>query len=655
MAKFLDAHPNRQAEMCTGYVPVQRLRRSGVARGRGRSLRGRDRRVLIVALATVMLASPAVQAASGGSAPARAATTAQVAAFPGPGWTTADPATSIVFRGAAPAQLRPFRVVGSSSGVHEGTLIRSRVGIGSVFTPARPFAPGERVTVRSGARVQGAASTTYAFTVAIPVHTSAVPPDPSDPSDGSTRASPHARAASSGVHDCTPHVWRFHTRPGLHPMASCVSKFASHTAPGLIFTTPIPTSHRQHGPTIYDQKGNVVWYHPLSYQKIFDLSVVTYRNERVLAFHVRYPRGSAGYRHASVLFYDKHYHLVARVTAHNGYEVDGHELQVRGDAAWIGIYHPIFDPVSQHEVYEYVVQKIDIRTGELLFEWHSLPVIPTAYSYYQPRAGQIWDYLHGNAIEPLADGGFLLSARNTSSLYRISRHGSVQWTMGGKNDDFHIVANHPDWQFCFQHDVRVLGRGRLSVFDNGGKGPGCPRHKARVEEFAYDPDTGAISRTAVFTSESASSDGRGYSVSALGSARYLVNGDLMVSWGTSGRITEFTPDHRVDFDLTLAERTYRAVRWRWVGDPQGRPSVAARRSGRRVTVWASWNGSTLVDRWRVFAGPSPSRMQPVTARVSRTGFETRISVSSRARYVTVRAIDARGRPLADARPITPAG
>jgi hypothetical protein len=615
-------------------------------------LRSRVPRVLTVLLTTLTLASIAGPTASRPSA--RAATAAPaVLAFPGPGWTTAATDTSIVFRGASPAQLRPLRVVGSTSGRHAGSLVKSRVGAGAIFTPEQPFVSGEHVTVRSATRVHGAATTSYSFTVAVPVHTSAEPPDPSEPSGAMARARARATNTSSGVHNCEPHVWRFHTRPSLQPMADCVSKRASHTAPGLIFTTPIPTSHRQHGPTIYDQRGNVVWYHPLAYEKIFDLSVVTYHHRRVLAFHVRYPRGRAGYQHASVLFYDEHYHLVARVTARNGYEIDGHELQVRDGAAWVGIYHPIIDPDSGHSVYEYVVQKIDIRTGELLFEWHSLPSIPTRYSYYHPKDGVVWDYFHGNAIEPLADGGFLLSGRNTSALYRISPSGAVLWTMGGTHDDFHIAARHPAWQFCFQHDVRQLSRRHLSVFDNGGKGPGCPRHQARVEEFAYHPATGAITRTKLISSKAASSDGRGYSVSALGGARHLINRDLMVSWGTSGRITEFDTHQRVNFDLTLAQRTYRAVRWRWTGDPLGRPAVAAQRSGRRVTVWASWNGSTRVARWRVFAGPGPHRMDPVSGRVRRTGFETRIGAITRAKYVTVRAISAHGTPLADAVPIRP--
>ena len=600
-----------------------------------------------------LLAAPARPAATRSPAPAHAPekpARTRVVAYPGPGWTTASTRTSITFRGASLAQLRPVRVVGSRTGVHAGSLVASRVGVGAVFAPDRPFAPGERVRVSAAARIRGARSTAYSFTVAIPVN---APLPPSEPSGQPPRLRPKARVAGSGVHDCTPRVWHFRSRPRLHPVADCVSRRAVGTPPGLIFTTPSPTSPAQHGPTILDQRGNVVWYRPMAYREIYDLSVVTYRGQRVLAFLVRYRRTHEGYRRASVLFLNRHYRLVARVTAKNGYTVDRHEVQVRGGAAWIGAYNPIVDPVSKRRVYEYVVQKIDIRTGELLFEWHSLPTIKTAYSYQPPRKGQVWDYLHGNAIEPVTDGGFLLSARNTSAVYRIAPGGAVRWTMGGKHDRFQIAARHPAWQFCFQHDVRLVGHNRLTVFDNGGRGPGCPGHTARVEEFAYHPATGAIARTADYTSKEASSDGRGYTVSALGSARYLTNGDLMVSWGTSGRITEFTRTHRVDFDLTLARKTYRAARWQWVGDPGGRPAVAAVRTDAQVDVYASWNGSTCVRRWRVFAGASRSHLNSVSARITRTGFETEIPVTTRARYIAVRALDRHGRVLAVSSAITP--
>jgi hypothetical protein len=422
----------------------------------------------------------------------------------------------------------------------------------------------------------------------------------------------------------------------------------------LIFTTPNATSFQQHGPTIYDDRGNVVWYHPMAYDKIFDLSVVTYRKQRMLAFHVRDRRRATGYRHASVLLFNQRYQRVARVTAHNGYEMDGHEFQLRGNAAWIGAYNPIIDPASKHRVYEYVVQKIDIRTNEVLFEWHSLPQIQTNYSYLRPHAGLVWDYFHGNAIDPLPDGGFLLSGRNTSAVYQVSASGEVRWTMGGKHDTFHIAVRHPRWQFCFQHDVRAVGRNLLTVFDNGGRGPGCPEHMARVEEFSYDPSAGSVTRTTKYSSFAASSDGSGYRTAALGSARFLPNGDLMVDWGTTGRITEFTPRHRVDFDLTLAKKTYRANRWRWFGDPRTRPVVAAARAGAQVDLYASWNGSTRVTRWQVLTGANRRHLQPVGPPVRRTGFETHIRVATTAQYIAVRGIDHRGDLLRRSIAIVPA-
>jgi hypothetical protein len=578
-------------------------------------------------------------------APTRAPETAStVLAFPGPGWTTASPKTSIVFRGASAARLRPLRVVGSRTGVHPGALVNSRAGVGAMFTPARPFAPGEHVRVTTAERVRGAASTTYRFGVATPVRGSLTPPEPSH---RTVQRRVTARAAGSGVRNCVPRVWHFHTRPHLHPVADCVSRPAVGTAPGLIFTTPSPVSHQQHGPTIFDNQGNVVWYHPMPYKSVHNLSLVTYHNRRLLAVHVQHRRGKPGDHHAAVLLFNHHYQRVARITARNGYQMDGHEFQVRGNAAWFGANHSIIDPVSGLPVLEYVVQKINIATGDLLFEWHSLPQIQTSYSYVPPHAGKAWDYFHGNAIEPLPGGGFLLSGRNTSAVYHISATGKVKWTMGGKHDTFGIAARHPNWQFCFQHDVREVRTDTLTVFDNGGKGPGCPRHKARVEEFAYDPSTGVAHRTTKYSSYAASRGRQGYFAWAVGSARFLQNGDLMVSWGTTGRITEFTPTHRVDFDLTLAQKTYRGIRWPWFGNPTDRPAVATSRVRKHINVYASWNGSTRVRWWRALAGADRRHLHPVEARVRRDGFETHISLHSRARFVAVRAIGKHGRVLAD--------
>jgi hypothetical protein len=595
------------------------------------------------------LAAPALVFAP---ATAVSASAPAVQAYPGPGWKTASPVTTIVFRGASRADFHgSLQVTGSESGRHPGHVKRSRVGTGAIFVPKRPFHPGEKVTVETGpVQVQGATGSSYHFTVATPQGTPTASPD--DPA-GSGR---HARSGAvaygpprSSVHACTPRAPAYHSRPDLHPVPECVSRRAVHTADGLIFATPNPTTNNQHGPTIYDNQGNVVWYHPMAYRRIYDLTVVTYHHHRMLVLHLQKARDGSTYQNGAWVFYNKHYRKVARVMAPNGYVPDGHEIQVRGDNAWIGSYYAVTDPVSHQPVFEYIVQEVNIPTGELLFEWHSLDHIPAADSYKSPVAGgPIWDYFHGNAIEPLRHGGFLVSSRNTSSVYKIAADGRVVWTMGGKADDFDLVSRHPDWQFCYQHDVRLVGPHELTVFDNGGRGPKtCPAHQARVEQFSYDTRTWTVQRTAKWSSYYASSDGRGYKVNALGSARYLTNGDMMVSWGQTGHITEFTPQHHVNFDLTLAKHTYRADRWRWVGNPLDKPAVAASRTGATVSVYASWNGSTRVGEWRVLAGPSPSALRPVGNRVQRTGFETRLSVRTKAKYVAVRARDLHGNLLTD--------
>lgn len=46
---------------------------------------------------------------------------------------------------------------------------------------------------------------------------------------------------------------------------------------------------------------------------------------------------------------------------------------------------------------------------------------------------------HGNSIEKLPDGDYLLSGRRTYAVYKIShKDGSIVWRLGGKKSDFKI-------------------------------------------------------------------------------------------------------------------------------------------------------------------------------------------------------------------------
>jgi hypothetical protein len=68
-------------------------------------------------------------------------------------------------------------------------------------------------------------------------------------------------------------------------------------------------------------------------------------------------------------------------------------------------------------------------------------------------------------------------------------------------------------------------------------------------------------------------------------------------------------------------------------------------------VYASWNGSTETEQWRVRAGPNREHLAVVADNVPRSGFETSVVVNTRGRYVQVDALDANGRPIGSSRSV----
>src|SRR6185436_11473719 len=69
-----------------------------------------------------------------------------------------------------------------------------------------------------------------------------------------------------------------------------------------------------------------------------------------------------------------------------------------------------------------------------------------------------------NAVAETPGGDFLVSARHTSTIYKIDRTtGKILWRLGGKQSDFELG---PGVEFHLQHDVRPGPGGQLSLFDN---------------------------------------------------------------------------------------------------------------------------------------------------------------------------------------------
>jgi hypothetical protein len=171
---------------------------------------------------------------------------------------------------------------------------------------------------------------------------------------------------------------------------------------------------------------------------VMDFKLQRYRGRSVLTW---WEEEHTGFGQGEYLLLDSSYREVARVRAGNGYEGDHHEFLIRSqDTALFDIYHKVPMDLSaiggkkDATVLVGIVQEVDIESGEVLFEWHSLDHVGLEESYVKP-----YDYFHINSIEVDDDSNLLVSARTTSTVYKIDREsGEVIWRLGGKKSDFEM-------------------------------------------------------------------------------------------------------------------------------------------------------------------------------------------------------------------------
>jgi hypothetical protein len=440
-------------------------------------------------------------------------------------------------------------------------------------------------------------------------------------------------------------VWSFRSRPDLNPPAVEVLAQAHDTAPGYVFLAPEGDDARQGGSMIVDDRGAVVWFRPFParYGRPNDFKVQSYRGEPVLTW-------VAG-RHEYLIF-DHSYREIARFSAGNGYYGDHHEFLISPqDTALILIVNPVpwdlssIGGLKNDRVLQGIVQELDIESGEVLFEWHSLEHvgIDETYATVSQDGSPGFDYLHANSIEVDHDNNLLVSARETFAVYKIDRDtGEVMWRLGGKKSDFEMGEGT---RFAFQHDARRQHDGTISIFDNGTTifHGGLPEAVEESRGIVLELDEQKMRASLV---REYTHPDKQYA-DAAGNLQILPNGNAFIGWGRALVFSEFSHDGEllVDARLPPPNTSYRYFRFPWSGYPIQQPASAAERiSEEEVRVYASWNGATEVSTWEVLAGPHPEQTEPLGS-VPRNGFETALSVQTPHPYVAVQAKDRRGRVL----------
>ena len=448
------------------------------------------------------------------------------------------------------------------------------------------------------------------------------------------------QAAAAAEQAATPGFATFRTEPALKVPTLTVTARTT-PSPGLLFMSTL-TGPGQRGPMIVDDHGNLVWF-----KRTNDVAInvrrQAYKGRPVLTWWEG-TISQIGTGEGEGVILDTSYREVARVRAGNGYKADVHELLLTPQGtALITIYNQVTANLTSiggpasHPVLDSIVQEVDIASGKVLFEWHSLDHVPFSDSFSPILTP--FDYFHVNSIDVDLDGNLLISARNTWGVYKLDRHtGQVIWRLGGRSSDF---ALDPGVEYRYQHDARAHPDGTLTLYDDG---PGNSSHPSRAVRLALNEQT----RRAVLVQEFPHPTP--ITAAAMGNAQFLTNGNVVVGWGTAPYITEFGPLGDVRFDATFdgGAWNYRAFRNTWSALPAHPPSIAAVRRGRNATVYASFNGSTETAYWRVSGGPARNALRPL-ATVAKKGFETAIAVPHAPSKLAVTALDRHKRPIATSR------
>ncbi len=452
---------------------------------RRRSARSRVRAVLAGLASLAVLAGIAALVAEAATAPAHPAAVQppaspdcvparlnasaalageRVTVSPAPDTMDSSASTQISMLGVPASELSLVSVTGSRTGPHSGRLAAYSQGDGASFLPSRPFADGELVTVRAELR-EGAKTIPFAwrFTVAV-------------------RDNPGARSAAvgTGVSKSSappppPKEYQsFRSRPELRPPDVTVTPGAQ-TATGDVFLAPY-SGIGQYGPMILDEHGGLIWFKALSPAgtRAADFRVQQYEGRPVLTWW-QDPLIVGAVRTAGEVIANSAYETIADIRAGNGYQPDLHEFQITPQGTGL---ITVFDAIDCNlasiggprdgAVADTLLQEIDLKTGLVMYEWHSLDHVPLQNSYNSAAPTSLsepFDYFHINSIDVEQDGDLLVSSRNTWAAYDVDpKTGQVRWELGGRHSSFKLG---PGAATAWQHDARQQPNGAITFFDNG--------------------------------------------------------------------------------------------------------------------------------------------------------------------------------------------
>lgn len=323
-------------------------------------------------------------------------------------------------------------------------------------------------------------------------------------------------------------------------------------------------------------------------------------------------------------------------------------------------------------ILESLFQEIEVNTNKVLFQWSSLSHIGPEESHVFPNTNDIsgtgtypespWDYFHINSVDKNQNGDYLVSARHTSTVYKISgSDGQVLWRLNGEISSF----TNRNFSFSNQHDARWIYENAthsiLSLFNNGSDGFNKTSKKSSGMIISIDHSD----MTASLLHEYSLALGhRHISGDRQGNVQLLADGNVFQGWGND-YVSEHDAHGKLLFWGKFPDpwaKSYRAFKFDWNATPIDSPDLKALRvisspssmknfaTDISMTLHVSWNGATQVRFWKVFGSkhtlPDKNHRFDELITVPKTGFETTISLLVLFDWIYVEALGEKGVVLA---------
>lgn len=271
---------------------------------------------------------------------------------------------------------------------------------------------------------------------------------------------------------------RYVTEEGLNGPHVNYLEWDSRCNDGMFtFITPRGWGIGNPGPMILDQRGDLIWAKHFDNQyggQAYDFKVQKYGDEDYLTFWLGDDR-VRGHGSGSYYMLNASYDVVHRVDAVNGLCADLHEFLItpegtalltaydiiEHDLAILPDYQPDEETHASSYIWDCLFQEVDLKSGDLLFEWRASEHINVTATYRGVGPGGTeddpFDWIHLNSVEKDELGNYLISARYTHSLtYIDGKTGAILWNLGGRDNDFQDLSGGNATNFAWQHDARLI-------------------------------------------------------------------------------------------------------------------------------------------------------------------------------------------------------